>query len=173
MRNFRALLYYVHIHTYNWMNEKRPRIPIVNFYILLQFNVRRHFCAILSIRVSDSVQPVNCARKYRTKITYHNLHSYTPSCFTHNHTLLYIHTIQHTMTFFVQACHLHPQNCVGYKYFIIYKTTPTHASHVILHFNLQHHFRTRFSWSKNGFHQIGSFFSWSNQKQANSKLNSS
>ena len=37
--NILTLLDYIHIRTYNWINDKCPRFPIINFYILIQFNI--------------------------------------------------------------------------------------------------------------------------------------
>ena len=68
MRNDPTLLYCVHMITYNIINKKIPHLTIINFYILVLFNIRRHFC------VSDSKQPINCAVKYFTKITCHNFY---------------------------------------------------------------------------------------------------
>ena len=53
---------------------------------------------------------------------------------------------------------MHPKNIVWNKPVTIYTTTPTHNSHVIIHFNLQQDLRTRFSWSQNRLYQVVSFF---------------
>ena len=60
-RNVCAVLDYVHTTTYNWINESLPCVPIVQFYILIWFNIRRNFCTRMSIRLTYSVHPVNCA----------------------------------------------------------------------------------------------------------------
>ena len=110
--NISALLYYVHMTTCNKSDEKCPRVTIIHFYILVWFNIRRHFCTTLYVRVSDSGQPVNCAIKYHTEITCHKLHTYTLARFTYHRTLLNNHMIQHTETFFAPACHL--QQTISY-----------------------------------------------------------
>ena len=53
---------------------------------------------------------------------------------------------------------MHPKNIVWNKPVTIYTTTPTHNSHVIIHFNLQQTFHTRLIWSKNRLYQVVSFF---------------
>ena len=75
------------------------------------------------------------------------------------------------MTFFASAFHLHPKNIVWNKPVTIYTTTPTHNSHVIIHFNLQQTFHTRLIWSKNRLYQVVSFFLVESEK-FNSNLNS-
>ena len=91
---------------YNWISQKRPFVHNIHFYILVKFNIPRNVCASLSVRVSSSGQRVNCTRIVFLKITCHNLHNYTPSCFTHHHTLIHTHMIQPTNNVFVPAYHL-------------------------------------------------------------------
>ena len=67
MRHIRALIFNINMTEYNKINEKQMWISIINFYIIVWFNIRRRFCASLSVRVSDSGRPVNYARKYFTK----------------------------------------------------------------------------------------------------------
>ena len=107
MRNVRAFQDYIHMTTYNRISEKRPCVPIRKFYILIWFYIQRYFCTSLFVRVSDSGQPVNCTRKYFTKITCHNLHNYTLECFIGHNTFIPTHMIQHTNT-----CLCHPINCI-------------------------------------------------------------
>ena len=66
----------------------------------------KKFCASLSVRVSDSRQPVKCVRKYCKNSLGHNLHSYTTACSTRHHTLLHTHMIQDTKTFIAPAYYL-------------------------------------------------------------------
>ena len=64
------------------------------------------FCASLSVRVSDSRQPVNWARKYCKNSLCHNLHNYIPTWSTRHHTLLHTNMIQDKKTFIAPACYL-------------------------------------------------------------------
>ena len=105
-RKVRVLLYYVHMSMYNWINEKLPCVTIIHFYILVQFNIRRHFCASLSVRVSNSVQLVKFSIKYFKNNLFDNLHNYIPSRFTLHHTLLHTHMIQHMVILFAPTCNL-------------------------------------------------------------------
>ena len=84
-----ALLYSVHMTVYNQINRKCLRVPLIYFYILVIFQTRRHFRAKLSVRVSDSVQRVNCAREYRMNKLCSKLHRFIPSSITHHYTLLH------------------------------------------------------------------------------------
>ena len=68
-RNVRAFLDYVYMITHKQINDKYPHVPIIHFNILVRFNIQRNFRASLSVRASNSGQPVNCARKYYTKKT--------------------------------------------------------------------------------------------------------
>ena len=56
-RNVCALLCYIHMSTYNQIYNKRLRIPIIHFHILVGFNIQRRFCASLSLRVSYAIRP--------------------------------------------------------------------------------------------------------------------
>ena len=96
----------------------------------IKFNTQRNFRASLYIMVSDSGQHVNCARKYRTKRTYHNLQNYTPDRFTCHHTLLHTHMIKHTKTF------LHQPFTFARKYC---KRKNCHNIHKYEHSRLPHH----------------------------------
>ena len=102
MRNACVLLDYVHMTKYNRIDEKCSDIPIVHFYILVLFKIRRHFCASPSVRVSDSGQTVNCDRNFCTTRTCRHLHNYTPAHFTCHHAFLNTLRIQHTKTFSLQ-----------------------------------------------------------------------
>ena len=97
MRKVCTFLDYVNLNIYNQINEKGPRFSIIKFYILVQFKIRRHFRAILSVRVSHSGQPVNLTSKYCIKITFQNLHNYTPNGFKRNHKLINTHMIKRTI----------------------------------------------------------------------------
>ena len=102
--NFFLLLNYIHMTPYNLINEKHLRVPIIHFYIIVWFNIQIYFRARLSIKVSDSFQPIKCAIKYCNKITCHNLHNYTPERFICHHTILHTYTIQITKKFVAPAC---------------------------------------------------------------------
>ena len=114
MRNVCALLYYVHIFTKNRINGKLPCAPIIHFYIIVWFHIRRHFLAILSIRVSDSGYPVNCTRKHSTNNPCHKLHHFMPARSTRHYTLLHSPMILHMKTLFLR----HPVTCTR-KYRLI------------------------------------------------------
>ena len=122
IRNVRALLDYVNMTTYNKINRKPSRVTIIQFYILVWFHIQRHFCASISVRVSDSGHTVKQARKYITKKHCKKLHQYTTEQSTRHHTLLYNTTIQYTMTLFVAACHL--SHKIFYKTKLLYYTLP-------------------------------------------------
>ena len=68
MRKVCALLYYVHITTYNQIDCKRSHVLIINFYRLVRFHIQRRFCISLSFRVSNSGQPVIYAKNIVRKI---------------------------------------------------------------------------------------------------------
>ena len=106
MKNFRTLLDYVNMITYYRINVKPPRFPIIHFYIIIQFHIKRHFSARLSVRVSNSVQTIKCAIKYFIIITYHRLHHYITERSTQDHTIIHITKILHMKSFFMPACHL-------------------------------------------------------------------
>ena len=99
MINTRSLLYFFHMTTYNQINGKRQRVPVIHFYILVRFQIRIHFRTSLYIRVSGSVQTVKCAIKYHTINPCHKLHYYIPSFYTFHNTLLYKPKIIYTKTF--------------------------------------------------------------------------
>ena len=106
MKNVRTLLDYVHMTTYYRINGKHPWVPIIHVYIIIQFHIKRHFSARLSVRVSNSVQTIKCAIKYFINNTYHRLHHYIPERSTQHHTILHITKILHMKSFFMPACHL-------------------------------------------------------------------
>ena len=81
------------------INRKLPCVPIIQFYILLWFHIWRRFCASLSVRVSDSGQPVKCAIKYHTNNPCHILHRFIPEHSTHHFKLLYTPTTIHSKIF--------------------------------------------------------------------------
>ena len=141
----RALLYYVHITTYNWINCKYPRILIVNFYRLVWFYTRRCFCASLSVKVLNLGHPVSYVRKYCTKKTGHKIYLWIPARSTRHYTLLHNTTILHTKIFFAPFCHQR-RNFFRDKTVTFFTDTPMLASHVIVHFKIR--FRHKFG-SKN------------------------
>ena len=102
-RNFRTLLDYVHMITYNWNNWKRPSVHSIHLYILVKFYIEICFCASLSVRVSDSDNTVKCASKFCTKKPSHKLHHHIIELPTKLHTLLHTPTILHTNTFLIQT----------------------------------------------------------------------
>ena len=107
MRNINVLPDYVHMTTYNQINEKIMCVPIIDFYILLQFNIRRHFIISLSVMVYDSCQTIKPTIKYCTKIIYQNLHNNTPECCARHHKILNKSYDSTYKVIFVLACHLH------------------------------------------------------------------
>ena len=98
---------YVHMSTYNLIGEKIPCVPIIHFYILIRFNIRRHFCASLYVRILDSIQPVKYTRKHHTNNPYHKLHHYITTLSILHNQLTQTPTIIHTKKFSVLDCHLH------------------------------------------------------------------
>ena len=97
-----ALPYYVHMTTYNQINQRRPRVTIIQFYILIWFHIQIHFHASLSVWVSSSGHTVKCTIKYITKNPFNKLHHCIPACSTWNHTLLHTPTILHMKKYFYQ-----------------------------------------------------------------------
>ena len=152
-----ALLYCVHMTTYNQINEKCPRVPIIHFCILVGSNIRGHFVSSLSVRVSDSGQLVHLNRKYVMERTCHNLQNCTPACFKWYNTLLHTYK-SNIQQYFCTILSSAPEKIVQDKNVTIYKTTTTHSSHIIVHFYIWQHLRTIFSRFENRFHQVGSFF---------------
>ena len=129
-------LYYVGMDTYNKTNEKSPRIPIINFYILIKFNIQGKFCASLSVRISDSGQPVNCARKYCTKRNCPNINTYKQAQFKNyctHHTLLHTHAIQHTKKILHQPIRCTRNYCTKQNCHIVHNYTHTRFTRHITH----------------------------------------
>ena len=104
-RNARMLLYYVPMTTYNWINFKCPRVTIIHFYKLIWYHIQRYFCARLSVRVSNSGQPVECARKHSKNKPCHKLHQWILSGSTYHNIILHTPTILQTNKLFASACH--------------------------------------------------------------------
>ena len=102
MRNIHVLLYYVNMTTYSPFNGKLPRVPIIHFYILIWFHIRRKICSGLSLRVFYPGHPVKCTRKYCTNKPFHTLHHYIPEHSTRHRTLLHTPNILHTKTFLLR-----------------------------------------------------------------------
>ena len=71
---FCALLYSVHMATYNISNYKFPYFLIMRFYRLVRFHTRRRFRASISDRVSDAGHPVTYARKEFTNKPGHKIY---------------------------------------------------------------------------------------------------
>ena len=120
MRNARALLYYVHMTTYNQINEKLLRVPIVGFYILIWFNIQ-FFCASLYVRVFDSGQAIKCARN----LYKNNLSQTTQLHISTLHTPSYTYTYSYYLKYkdiFLPAC------CLRHK--ILYKTKISQYSQI-------------------------------------------
>ena len=169
-RNFCALLYCVHVTTYNLINEKLPRVPIIHFYILLIFNIWIYFRASLSVRVSKSGQSIryaiNTVQKY--PIT-----TYTTTYHEPSHAIIHFYILVwlNIQSNFCASLSSVPENIVQDKPVTIYTTTHTYASHIMIHFYIWQHFRTRLSQFKNRYHQVGSFFPCSNQKKVDSDIN--
>ena len=116
MRKVQALLYYVHMNAYNWINFKIPRVIIMHFYRLIRFHIRRRFCTRLSVRVSNSGQPVTYTRQFCTNKTGHKIYHCMPAGYTWHYILLHNTTIIHTNKFIATACHprkkiLSDKNC--------------------------------------------------------------
>ena len=133
MRNFRSLPDYVHMNTNNRINRKRPRFTIIQFYILIQFYIRGRFCASLPFRISDSIQPAKCYRKYCMDKTYHKLHHCTPARSKRHYALLHTPTILHTKIVFAILSSV-KENIIQDKTVTLFTDTPTYGSHVIVHF---------------------------------------
>ena len=93
-----ALLYYVHMTTYNRINCECLRVHV-------QFHTQRCFRASLSVRISDSGHPVTYDRQFCTDNPGHKTYRWMSVRSTRHHTLLHNPIILHTKTFFVPACH--------------------------------------------------------------------
>ena len=144
MRNICMLTDYFHIPTYNLINGKSLRVPIIHFYIL-QFNIQRHFHAILFVRVSYSVQTVKCARKMVQTIpvtTYKNTYQHDPHAIIHFYILIQLNIWWHFCAILSPA----PEIILRDKTITIYKTTPMHSSRAIFHLYIRKHFFTRLIW---------------------------
>ena len=112
-RKLHALLYYIHMTKYKQINSKCPRVLVIHFYRLIWFHTQKRFRASLSVRVSDSVQPVTPARECFTNNTGHKIYQYVPARSTRHYMRLHNSTIIHTKIFFEPACH--PRNKILYK----------------------------------------------------------
>ena len=100
------LLYYVvHMTTYIIINCKRPHIIIVHFYRVVQLHIRGKFCASLSVRASDSGQPITHSRQYFMNSTGQKLYHCIIAVSIRYYTVLNNPTILHTKTFFMPECH--------------------------------------------------------------------
>ena len=129
MRNVRAFLDYVHMTTFNQINEKHPRIPSLLYVpsrthfpnchnqipictcvsrMFLLFNVWRRFCARLSVRVSKSGYYFNFGRKCCMKRNSIGVLTNTQARFTHHfkhHTLINTSRVQHRKKCLCQYLH--------------------------------------------------------------------
>ena len=130
------------------------------------------FHTILCFKVSNSVHTVNCTKKYRKNITCHNLHNYTPSCFTHHHTLINTHMIQPTNNVFVPAYHL-CQKISYEKNLSQYTQLQSCTLHTPLYtFTYGNIYAPYWVNSKIYFIKSDHFLPWANQKQVYSNINS-
>ena len=102
MRNVHTLLGCVTITTYIWINCRRLRVPIIQFFTTIRLHMKRHFSASLSMRLSYSGQTVKCALKYRTDKTYNKQHHCIPARYGQHCTLLHTTKSLHTKTFLSQ-----------------------------------------------------------------------
>ena len=84
----RAILYYVHMNTYNIINWNCLRV-------LVRFHTREKFRATLYIKVSDSVYPVTYAKTICTKTPGHKIYQCVSVRSTQHHTILHHPTILH------------------------------------------------------------------------------
>ena len=159
MNNIYALIYCICMNTYNILNEKRPHVPFVHFYMLVWFNSHIHFHTSLSVRVSYWGQPANWARKYCTKITRHKLHNYTPEFFTIHHTVIDTHTIQHTNIIYCQPVTCSIKYCMRQKYHSLQNYTNVQFTRpcTIIHTKT---LRTRMSWFKIYSIKLHHFLPW-------------
>ena len=85
-----ALLYHIHMTTYNFINCKCPCFLIMNFYRLVRFHIQRYFRARPSVRVSDSVHPVTYVIQFFTKNPGPKIYCRMPVGSTNNYILLHI-----------------------------------------------------------------------------------
>ena len=104
-RKLRALLYYVHMATYNRINCKCPRVLTMHFYRLVRFHTWRRFCTRLSVRVFYSGHPVTHGINFFTNKPGHRIYRCIPARYTQHYALLHNPMILHTKTFFAPACH--------------------------------------------------------------------
>ena len=148
-----ALLYYVHVNTYNQIKLKSPRVTIMKFYRLVQFHIQGRFNAIPSIRVYNPGQPVTYARQFYMNKPGHKIYLCMSAGSTRNYILLNNAMIIHTKIFLRQPVN-HGRKYLQRQTVTFFTATPARASHVIVHF-----YR---------FHQVGSFSSWSKYKQVDS-----
>ena len=85
-----ALLYYVHRARYNKTHFKRLHVLFLHFYIIVWFHIKRRFCTSLSVRVSDSGQPVTYAIFVLLTIC---VTKYTAACHQYSHNIIYFYII--------------------------------------------------------------------------------
>ena len=89
-RNVCALLYYIHMTSYDQINFKFPHVLIIRFYRLVQFYTQGRFCASLSVRVSISGHPVTYVSQFCTNNTGQK---YTAACQHAPHDIIRFYTI--------------------------------------------------------------------------------
>ena len=126
------LLYYVHMTMNNQINCKWLHVLIMHICRLVKFHIQRCFCAILSLRVSDSGQPKMYVRQYCTNNPGHKLYRCMASGYTRHYLLLYNPLILRTKIFFVPACHLYKiYRCISARskrhHTLIHNTTILHT----------------------------------------------
>ena len=92
---------------YNRINYKFPRVIIMHFYRLIWFHIWRRFLVSLSIRVSDSDQPVTYARQFFTNNPGHKIYSFVSAGSTRHCILIHNPMVIHMKKNFTTARHLH------------------------------------------------------------------
>ena len=87
----------LYVHTITYLPNCNNWIPVHIFisHRIVWFNIQWHFWSSLSVRASDSGQPVSCARKCCTERNFLNIHTYTQAQFKINCTLQYMTIFLH------------------------------------------------------------------------------
>ena len=184
----------------NRINGKLPCVPVLHFYILILFYIKRRSCANLYVRVSNLSQPFKCSRRYCNNKPCQKLRHWIIAHSTHHHKILHATKILNTSTLFVPSSHLRKK--------IFSKTKLSHS--ILLHPRMLHtsSFTSKYDskitsikWYyfplgqirnniikpqlivgsssiclnqkqvDSKINPVGSFFSWYNQKQVDSTKN--
>ena len=122
------------LHSYYYTKSNQLQMPAHDrrkLYRIVWFRIWRRFHNSLSLRVSNSGQPVPYARHFCTKNTGYKIYHCLPEISTRHYILLHNPTTLHMKTFFAPACHQRKK---------ISSDKNCHILHYYTHARFSHHF---------------------------------